>query len=200
MNSVDFTEMLRELRLPVFTIDTASSIIQKPKPYTRLFINRLRRKNLISMVERGRYCLRGTDDYTLASRIIPDSYLTGYAALEHYGFTTQIPTKLSVVAAKYHRSLRLAGHTVVFSKVKKEFIYGFTITSSGPAFAEPEKIFIDDLYLHGRQLFGEEFALAVSMGRLDLKKLERYAQMSGNKALLKKMRGLIQAAGTNMLR
>ncbi|MCL4365420.1 hypothetical protein M1590_03810 [Candidatus Marsarchaeota archaeon] len=185
MKSADFLERLDELEIPVFSLETASSIIQKSKAYTRLYINRLCREGLVKAVERGKYCLPNTDDYTIASRIIPHSYISGYAALEHYKLTTQIPATIQVIAPKYHRPIKLAIYKVKFSKVKKDFVYGYIAATNGPVFAEPEKIFIDDLYLHGRQYYSEEFTFAIERNRINIEKLKRYAILSKNKSLIK---------------
>ena len=184
MKSTDFIEKLEELEMPVISLETASGIIQKPTGYTRLFMNRLYKEGRIKMIERGKYCLPNTDEYTIASRIIPNSYITGYAALEHYKLTTQLTTKIRVIAPKYHRPIKLAVRTVEFSKVKTDFIYGYAATANGPLFAEPEKIFVDDLYLHGRQYYREEFAYAITRSRINIEKFEKYAALSNNTALV----------------
>ncbi len=195
MNSSDFIARLMELGLPVISTATASSITQKTPAYARLYLHRLHRAGALEFIESGRYCLPGTDDYTIASRIIPDSYITGYAALEHYRLTTQLTTKLEVISTRYHRPLRLSEYTVEFLKAKPEFIYGFAATMNGPVFAEPEKIFVDDLYFHGRQYYSEEFDYAVDSGKVGTEKLADYAKLSGNRALEAKMRALLEEAG-----
>ena len=195
MKSEDFIVKLKELGIPVFSISTASDILQTRAAYTRLYISRLHRTKAIRMIEHGKYCISGTDPYTVASRIIQQSYITGYAALRHYGLTTQIPFKLQVIASRYHKPIKLDNYTVEFSKVKKDFVYGYTLANNGPAFADPEKIFVDDIYLHGVQFYTEEFEYAVEDGRIDVAKLEEYAVMSGSKALIKKITKYLKKYG-----
>jgi predicted transcriptional regulator of viral defense system len=197
MNSGNLVERLKELALPVVSIDTISNIIQKPAGYTRSYASRLCKEGIIRRVERGLYCLQGTDDYTIASRIIPNSYITGYAALGHYGLTTQIAIVLQMVSPKYHRPVKLKDYTVKFSKVKRSFIYGYRLTLNGPAFAEPEKIFVDDLYLHGRQYYGEEFEEAVGRKRIDIKKLKDYSVRSGRGSVVALMGHYMEKQGLN---
>jgi len=187
MNGLDFTAKLKEIGMSVVSLESASAMIQKPKGYTSVYMNRLCKAGAMKMIERGKYCLPGTDEYTIASRIIPQSYITGYAALMHYKLTTQITTEIHIIAPKYHRPIRLKTSSAKFSKVKKDFIYGYAATSNGPIFAEPEKIFIDDLYLHGRQYYAEEFDYAMENNRLDLKKLRIYAQMADSPILVRRI-------------
>ncbi|MEM0149207.1 MAG: hypothetical protein QW346_03000 [Candidatus Micrarchaeaceae archaeon] len=191
MDAADFIERLNGLALPVFSLKTASSILQKPPIYTSVYLHRLAKTGKIVMLERGRYYLAGTDEYTIASRIIPNSYITGYAALEHYRLTTQITSKIQVVAARYHRPIKLSSYTVEFSKVKRDFIYGYVGAANGPVYAEPEKIFIDDLYLHGRQYYAEEFEYALGNDKINIEKLKKYALMSGKKTILKQINELV---------
>lgn len=191
MNSADFVNRINGLGLPVISVASASNILQKSREYTRLYLRRLAASGRLRKVERGRYCLPEVDDYTIASRMVPHSYITGYAALQHYKLTTQITDILQVISPKYHRQMQLKGHKIEFVKVKKEFIYGFVVNMNGPAYADPEKIFVDDLYLHGRQYYSEEFEFALKRGKIDEAKLQEYADRSGNKALAIKMRTLI---------
>ncbi len=197
MNSKDFISRLKDNGTPVITTGGAGVMMQKSPGYTRLYLARLCKSRFLERVENGLFCLPGTDDYTIASRIVPYSYITSYAALSHYRLTTQITTKLQVVSPKYHRPLKLNGHTVTFSKVKRQFIYGYIMLRNGPAFAEPEKIFIDDLYLHRRQYYGEEFKNAVRADRLDISKLKSYAVSSDDKALVSMLGHYLEEQGVS---
>jgi len=197
MNGVNFVDRLKDLGMPVVSLESAGAIIQKSPGYTHIYMGRLCKAGAIKMIERGKYCLPGTDEYTIASRIVPQSYITGYSALGHYKLTTQITTEMQIIAPKYHRPIRLKNHTAKFSKVKKEFIYGYTVTSNGPIFAEPEKIFIDDLYLHGKQYYTEEFDYAMENNRLDLQKLRTYAQMSNSPTLIRRIAKCLKNYGSD---
>jgi predicted transcriptional regulator of viral defense system len=184
MNSKDIISKLNGFGMPVFSLETLGNIMQKPIGYVRIYASRMYKKGIIDRIENGLYCLPGTDEYTIASRIIPYSYITSYAALNHYGLTSQTTTKLQVVSSKYHRPVKLANYEVNFIHVKKDFIYGYAIVYNGPSFAEPEKIFVDDLYLHKRQYYAEEFEEAIKRNKLDIPKFKDYAIKSGNKAVV----------------
>lgn len=192
MNSTEFVAKLKELEIPVFSLETVSEVIQKPRNYASLYVNRLRKEGIIRMIERGKYCLEGVDEQTIASRIIPYSYITGYAALEHYKLTTQITTNIQVIASRYHRPIKLSNYTVKFSKVKKSFLFGYIVTANGPVFADLEKVFIDDLYLHGRQYYSEELEYAMLKGKVNAEKLEKYAAISENMALIKAVKNQVK--------
>ncbi len=184
MRSLDLIRKLVELGMPVFTIETAGAIMQRSAGYTRLYINRMHRKGLIYRVEKGLYSLPDTDEYTIASRIVPYSYITSYGALSYYGLTTQIPSGLQIISPKYHRKIVVGSYTATFSKVKKEYIYGYSALFNGPAIAEPEKVFIDDLYMHRRMYYEEEFTDAITRGKLLVGRFEDYAIRSGDKAVV----------------
>ncbi|MGC8572334.1 MAG: type IV toxin-antitoxin system AbiEi family antitoxin domain-containing protein [Candidatus Micrarchaeia archaeon] len=179
MDSKTFISKLSSLDIFVFSIDTASTILDKPHNYTSLYLQRLLKAHKIGRLEKNKYYLLDADIYTIASRILPYSYISMYTALEHYSLTTQIPKAIEIIAFKYHKKMKIAQHDIVFSKVKKSFIYGYIAAPKGPVFAEPEKIFIDDLYLHGRLYFSEEFEYAIKRKLIDIEKLCSYAIRSG---------------------
>ncbi|EQD42881.1 hypothetical protein B2A_10135 [mine drainage metagenome] len=195
MDSKDLINRLIALGLPVFSLETIGSIMQKPIGYTRLYANRLCKRGIIDKVENGMYCLPGTDEYTIASRIIPYSYITSYAALDYYGLTSQTTTELQVVSFKYHRHMKLANYKVRFTRVKRDFVYGYSPIFNGPVFAEPEKIFVDDIYLHRKQYYSEEFESAIRRGKLNINRFKEYAMRSGDNAVIRMAGHYLEAYG-----
>lgn len=183
MNSDDFTRKLRSLGLPLFSVETASTILGKPRPYAALYLERLLKAGKIGRIERNKYYLPDAGTYTIASRIVPYSYISMYAALEHYALTTQVPKGIEVIAPKHHKALKLNKHDVWFYKVKKSFIYGYVSMANGPVYAEPEKIFVDDLYIHGRLYFSEELEHVIKAKRVDVEKMCTYAIRSGRRSI-----------------
>ena len=122
MNADDFVSKLRSLDLPVFSVDTASTILGKPKAYAALYLQRLLRAGKVGRIERNKYYLPDADIYTIASRIVPYSYISMYAALEHYALTTQVPKGIEVIAPKYHKAINVNQQKVWFYKVKKLYL------------------------------------------------------------------------------
>ncbi len=197
MNSDDFIDKLRSLGLPVFSVETASNILGKPHTYAALYLQRLLKAGKIERIERNKYYLPDADIYTIASRIVPYSYISMYAALEHYALTTQVPKGIEVIAPKYHKALRLKNHDVWFYKAKKSFIYGYVTMANGPIYAEPEKIFIDDLYIHGRLYFSEELEHAIKAKKVDVEKMCTYAIRSGRRSIASLLGHYLEQFGAN---
>jgi len=197
MNSQEFISKLSELGIPVFGVEAASTILDKPRSYAALYLLRLFKAKKIERAERGKYYLPGTQLNTIASRLVPDSYISLYSALEHYALTTQIPDEIAVIAARYHKSIAIKGRKIRFYKVKKGLIYGYVSFAKGPVIAEPEKIFIDDLYLHGRLYFSEELEHAIKTGKLNIDKLCSYAIRSEKRSIVSILGYYLEKLGVN---
>jgi len=197
MDSHEFINKLSALGMPVFSVEAASTILGKPRGYTALYLLRLLKAKKIERVERGKYCLQGTKLDTIASRLIPNSYISLYSALEHYALTTQIPKEIEVIAARYHKGITINGRKIRFYKVKKGFVYGYVSFANGPVIAEPEKVFIDDLYLHGRLYLSEELEHAIKRGKLNIDKLCAYAIRSGKKSIASLLGYYLERLGVN---
>jgi predicted transcriptional regulator of viral defense system len=180
MKAEDLVKRLEELDMPVFTTRDAASIMNKGRPYTKVFLGQLVRRGAIEKVERGRYCLNGTSPYVIASRITDRSYIALKSAARFHNITTQLPKSIIVFSTKYHRRLRIkGGYTAEFVKVDKKIMYGFR-EYNGAYVSDIEKIFVDDVYYHRRFFYDEELETAVSRGMLDRARLLKYAGMLQN--------------------
>ena len=197
MNSQEFISKLSELGIPVFGVEAASTILGKPRSYAALYLLRLFKAKKIERVEKGKYYLPGTQLNTIASRLVPDSYISLYSALEYYALTTQIPKEIAIITIRYHKSIIINGRRIRFYKVKKGLIYGYVSFANGPVIAEPEKIFIDDLYLHGRLYFSEEFEYAIKRGKLNIEKLCSYAIRSKKRSIASLLGYYLEKLGVN---
>ncbi len=185
MKSEDFIKILKNSEIPVFDTNVVMNVIGKSRKYTTLYIRLLLKSGKIQKIENGLYCLPYTDKYTIASRIVANSYISDYSALRYYKMTTQIPRMLHIISSKYHYPVKLKDNEeVYFSKVKPSFIYGYKIITNGPILADPEKIFIDNLYLNRRLTLDEEFDNAIKSDKINIEKLKTYAIKSNDKAVV----------------
>ncbi len=191
MKTDEFNSFLQRNNIEVFTLAEASRIISKPAHYTALF---LKRDRLVRRALRGLYYIYGADEYAIASRILPDSYVSLVSALRFYNITEQIPNTIYVVSSRRHRDIdSLNGYSVKFRAVAKGMMYGYG--NVGGAFvADPEKAAIDMIYLNEFTEYAEE---AVEGGRLDMGKLSRYAEMSGRKSVIEWVKRIASRAIAN---
>ncbi len=183
MDSESLIKKLAELDMPVFTTKDVSIISGKSPAYTKVFLAGLVKRRAIEKVERGRYCLKGTSAYAIASRITKMSYVALISAARFHRITDQIPNTILVFSTDYHRPMRIKdGYSVRFIKVNSAVMYGFKEYNSAYV-SEIEKIFVDDIYYHKRLTYDEELETVMARGVLDGARLFKYASMLKKQAL-----------------
>ena len=167
-------DSLKKLNHPVFTTGDISNLTGKSREYTKVYLFNLIKRGLIGKIERGKYYLLGTSPYVIASRIVKDSYITLISAARIYNITTQIPNIIYVFSPIYHRPIKIIdNYKVKFIKVDKQIIYGYH-KYNDIYVAEPEKLFIDDIYYHKSLFYDEELNWAINKNILDPEKIAEY--------------------------
>ena len=193
MDSESLIKKLAELDMPVFTTKDVSIISGKSPAYTKVFLAGLVKRRAIEKVERGRYCLKGTSAYAIASRITKMSYVALISAARFHRITDQIPNTILVFSTDYHRPMRIKdGYSVRFIKVNSAVMYGFKEYNSAYV-SEIEKIFVDDIYYHKRLTYDEELETVMARGVLDRAKLFKYASMLKNRRCEETLRNAVEA-------
>lgn len=193
MDSESLIKKLAELDMPVFTTKDVSIISGKSSAYTKVFLAGLVKRRAIEKVERGRYCLNGTQAYAIASRITKMSYVALISAARFHRITDQIPNTILVFSTDYHRPMRIKdGYSVRFIKVNSAVMYGFKEYNSAYV-SEIEKIFVDDIYYHKRLTYDEELETVMARGVLDGARLFKYASMLKNRRCEELLRSAVEA-------
>lgn len=80
-------------------------MINKNSDYTKVFVSRVRKNNLLQFIERGKYCKLESSEFEVASNILFPSYISFLSALSIQGLTDQIPVEINLVALKQRSSL-----------------------------------------------------------------------------------------------
>lgn len=187
-----FAEELERLGLVVFTVADVARITGKPRNYCWLFLKRLEDGKKIIRVERGKYCLKGADPYTVASRLVFPSYVSFLSALAFHHLTTQVPVVIQVACSRQKRPVEFGGSRITFTKLRRKALFGFR-RYNGVIAAEPEKAIIDILAFPGQAPTSEAF-YAIRQG-IDAGKLEEYARRLGSSAARRRVGFLLENAG-----
>ena len=105
-----------------FNVDTISNIIDKDKTYAKVYLNRLKNKDIIKQIQRNVYTVQ-EDPLIIASRIIWPSYISLWAAFRYHNLTEQIPNRISVVTtrAKSREKIQIMNTTIIFEKIQPSF-------------------------------------------------------------------------------
>ncbi|MBS3159894.1 hypothetical protein J4436_03835 [Candidatus Woesearchaeota archaeon] len=185
MQALDFLKKIETMKTSVLTLNDISKIINKNKEYSRLYIYRLKKRNIITEIEKNKYTL-SDEPYEVASNLIFPSYISFISAYSIYGLTTQIPKTIYIVSSKPKKSLIFNKMTINFVVLKNVFGYRKMIYKKNYLFvAELEKAIIDSLYLPKFCPISETFE--VLKNKIDIEKLLKYALLMNSIVLLKRL-------------
>lgn len=172
-------EALRDY--PVFTVKDVSGLLNKSREYASLQVYRWKKRKLIHEIEKGKYTLE-EDPFAIASWIIWPSYISGWAALQYYHLTEQLPFTIQVISSR-RRKKRVLHHgkaRMEFSTVKPNFFTGFqrVMYQQREIFiAEKEKALIDALVTRKMSLAESLEIIKNNKRKINFRKLFSYATM-----------------------
>jgi len=197
MNTI---QVLRRLATyPTFNINTVSNIIEKDIPYTRLYVNRLKKRELVNQLQRNVYTVE-SDPLVIASRISWPSYISIWAALRYHNLTEQLPNIITVITTqmKRRKEISLQNTALVFEHVRPQWFFGFTKTTKNDFeifMAEPEKALIDAMLL--KRISASEIysILQIHIKDLSKEKLVNYIMKIQSKALAKRLGWMLNSLG-----
>ncbi len=199
MKSEEFMDALRSQDTPVFASQDAARMLGKGTKYTALFLGRLFDKGRIMRVERGKYYVKGTSVYAVASNIVRPSYVSLFSAFRFHDITTQNVTTIDVMALREHPEVRdIGGSSVNFIRLDCKRFFGFYRDKETGAFvAHVEKAIVDSLYMRNPPLgyIVEALSSAREDGKLDAEALAQSALRMDSAVLLKRLSAACRAAG-----
>ncbi|MBI5392656.1 hypothetical protein HZA96_02195 [Candidatus Woesearchaeota archaeon] len=199
MQAITFLKNVEHLHKPVFSLQDAAKMIEKKKGYARLYLYRLKRKEYIKEIEKGKYSI-SDDIYEIASNVVFPSYISFLSAFSLYGLTTQIPKRIQIIAAKPKKELIVDDSTIEFITFKNKNIFGYERTKIGVHYgmiAEKEKAIIDALYLPQHCPISETFEVLKNK-EFDIDKLVDYALQMDSIILLKRLGYLLELVEFNI--
>lgn len=178
MHSRELLARLREYA--VFSALDIERITGKNRHYAYLWIQRLKNARLIHEVEKGRYTCH-TDPFLIASRIVWPAYISGWAALQFYHLTEQLPTTIEVMTTRprKQRMLEFRNVKIEFSRLSTAHFFGYEkiVYRKIPIFiGGKEKALLDALLL--KHLSHPEFTdiLKKNKRRISIRRLKAYAR------------------------
>ena len=193
MNAITLLEYLRESSIAVFTIKDISRIIDKSEAYTSLTLFRLKKKNLILEIEKGKYCLKDTNILAIASNLVFPSYISFLSALSYYKATTQIPVVIEVFSPKVKKEIIFQNYKIKFYKTECKKIFGYSkmIIAGKTAFiVDAEKLILDCLF--SKQIYLKEVLYLLKNFKIDKEKLFNYSVRLSSKIVFKRLAYLLK--------
>ncbi|MCL5442088.1 MAG: hypothetical protein M1603_00155 [Candidatus Marsarchaeota archaeon] len=192
MHFRDVLDELSRANKKVFTTYDVAKFMGKPIAYASLMLSKSRD---VIKIERGVYAVKGADMYEIASNIVFPSYVSLLSGMQYYGLIDQNIIRYSVITLERHKSIPLDRNEIEFRKVKRQLMFGY-VNKGGAYIAEPEKLFIDCLYLNVKlQVMLDAMKKANEETMVSAEKLEEYAIRAGRKTLVNKLGFIMESAG-----
>lgn len=181
--------------------------VNKAKTHQSVFY--LKQKDLIREVEKGKYLVLGfephkilSNPFFIASQIVYPSYISFRSALNHYGFTEQVPFTIYLVTTKRKKEIQFNNYRYKYVTLAPHKFFGYKKQLIGELpvlLAEKEKAIVDSLdqlkYAGGFEEVAK--ALFNAKGEIDNQKLTEYALKMKNKTLCSRLGFLLEKYGMN---
>jgi len=150
MKAYELIEILRKAKKPVITTNDIAKFTKGNRKYSSLLANRLVKRGLLQVIEKGKYSLPETPIFAIASNLVFPSYISFLAGLHLNNLTDQIPSSIAVVVTKPRKNLQINQVNIYFVTlpISKFFDYRKDSIDGWPVFvANPEKTVSDCVYL-----------------------------------------------------
>ena len=147
----------------------------------RVEAHRFVKYGILLRIKRNLYILRSVwqglsqeERFAIANIIQVPSYVSFMSALEYYGITTQVLRDF-VESVSQKRTKEVSVGDVIFnySKIKRELYFGF-IRKGNFFIAEPEKAFLDGLYMSSLGRYKFDIS-SIDFDKFDIKKLKAFS-------------------------
>ena len=184
-------ELIAEHGLIVSTQDILGKIHHKTLASKHRLIGQLRQAGWLVRIKNGLYQIADLGSlgalslsrYTIAQLLLPESYVSFYAALQYHGLFDQSLSSISSVSLQQKSTVYLEGTTYQFIKTKSAYYYGFGLYAMDGRWvqiAEIEKAIVDLMQFHrnGTTINFVVELLRDSRHRLQTEQLVAYALRS----------------------
>ena len=193
----------------IFTTEDAKAIIGENAKNT---IYHLVKKKWILQLKKGLYIVvpldigvKGADsfimhNFVIASKLVEPYYIGYWSALNHYGFSDQIPQATFIATTKTKKSLEVLDTSYVFVHTSKSKFFGTTeieIEGETVTISDRNKTIADCLD-HPEHAGGiDEIARAIyfSIEEIDIKKIIKYALKMSNLTIIKRLGYILEKSG-----
>jgi len=122
-------------------------------------LHRLASAGALKRLANGRYVFAALGEapilgqpFFLGTRLVEPSYVSFWSALHYYGWTEQAPRLVFVANTRLSRRRAVEAYAFRLVKLPPTRFFGYTLVRERDAefpIAEPEKAFVDSLYLPG---------------------------------------------------
>ena len=183
MKTIDLLDNLRNY--PVFTINDIERLTKSKRNYSKLLINRLKKKEYIFKIENGKYTTNNLKNIELISTsLVFPSYISYWYASYYKGYTDQIINKITIATTIKKKQLTFQNYILKF--IKTNDFFG-SYKENGVFIVDDNKLLID-AFLKPRE-FGnfDEILKVVNNSKFDKIKIIKYLKKINNVLLIRKI-------------
>jgi len=181
----------------VFTPRDIARFLRTSRVNTHRIISSMKRKGLLTTVERGKYMLTESwgelDVYEIVPEIFKPSYIGFWSALHYHGMTDQVPRTVFVATTKRKKPLRIQGQAIVYVTIKSRLFFGYERFGK-VVVSDREKTVIDCLR-HPEYSGGVEQVYRAVTDELDAGKIVDYCVRAGSSAIAARLGYLMERRG-----
>lgn len=198
---------LAETRTQAFDDSEFARLFRLKRPQAYRVLHRLASAGVLKRLANGRYVFAalGTASVLgqplfLGTRLAEPSYVSFWSALHFYGWTEQAPRLVFVANTRLSLRRSVDAYTFRLVKLPPGRFFGYTLARDRDLefpIAEPEKAFVDSLYLPGHA-GGMEIvasALGEAIESLELDRLQVYAARMRVRSLASRLGHLLSRSG-----
>ncbi len=173
---------LRKLNKIYFNLRELSKALDLPLSSTKVLASRYVKSGLLIRIKRDIYVLSEQwlyfsleNKFLLTNLMQSPSYISLLTALAYYEISTQMQQEfIESIALKRTKQITIQGTQFNFSKIKPELYFGF-VRKQDFFIAEPEKAFLDALYLMSLKRYTLDIE-AIDFSKFDWNKLKLFLQ------------------------
>jgi predicted transcriptional regulator of viral defense system len=160
---------------PFFTITSLQALFCTTRASARTKASRLVERGILDRVSQNLYVLvnRKYSLFALANALHQPSVLSLESALNYWGLIVQVPQTIFSISLS-SREVELHNTRFVYRKIKESLFRFGQMEAEDFYIAEPEKAFLDSLYMMGKGLV-DILPEDVDMDKLDRERLELYS-------------------------
>lgn len=189
-----------------FTPDFLSHYLQIENEKVYNLLKTLQHKEFIKRIEKGKYIVLGLEPDRVLSRpnfignrIVTPSYVSFWNALNFYGFTEQVPRRITYVSTKRKNDIAFEGYRFKYVRFKPRRFFGYKREGEDFSFliADKEKSIVDSLFMPKYAGGMKEIFKSINRAipEIEKEKLIDYAINMENKSLCARLGYMLKQIG-----
>lgn len=187
----DLMLLLDENEIAIFSLEDIKKLLGRSSEDVNELIENLVHKNILSRIERGKYCRTNfRDEKVIGCFLVPDGAIAYWSALNMHGLTEQFSNTIYIQTTRSKKSKTAFGVNYQFVKIKESKSVGVSTAGFGNhkySITNKEKTLIDCFDLPQYSGGYSELIRAFGQSELNQDKMIEYCQAIDNISVVKRL-------------